>query len=224
MPSGPTGPTGPPGAPGAPGPTGPTGAPEPAPVTPASAIAVYCGTNRGTDPAYAGAAASLGRLLAERGIRLVYGGGRMGLMGVMADAALGSGGEVLGVITRALLEKEVVHRGLTELVVVETMHERKAAMAAAAGGFIMAPGGYGTFDEFFEMLTWTQLGIHAKPCGILDVAGYFAPLRAMLDAAVRGGFVIPAHRALVITESEPGPLLDRLAAWTPVTASKWADG
>jgi uncharacterized protein (TIGR00730 family) len=206
----------------------PSGQPAPGtpgtPGTPATAVAVYCGTNRGTNPAYADAAASLGRLLAERGIRLVYGGGSRGLMGVLADAVLQAGGEVFGVITRALVEKEVVHHGLTELTVVETMHERKAAMAGAAGGFIMLPGGYGTFDEFFEMLTWTQLGIQAKPCGILDVAGYYAPLLTMLDATVQRGFVTRAHRDLVITESEPGPLLDRLAAWTPVTASKWADG
>jgi uncharacterized protein (TIGR00730 family) len=187
------------------------------------AIAVYCGSNRGADPAFAAAAVSLGRLLAERGIRLVYGGGHVGLMGVIADAVLGSGGEVLGVITRALEAKEVVHRRLTELVVTETMHERKAAMADAADAFIMLPGGYGTFDEFFEVLTWTQLGIHDKPCGVLDVGGYFAPLRDLLDAATSAGFVIPAHRNLVITESEPAALLDRLAVWTPVRAGKWLD-
>jgi hypothetical protein len=167
---------------------------------------------------------SLGRLLADRGIRLVYGGGHVGLMGVLADAVLDGGGQVLGVITRALRAKEVAHHGLTELVVVDTMHERKAAMSAAADAFIMLPGGYGTFDEFFEAVTWTQLGIHVKPCGVLDVAGYFAPLRALLDAATHGGFVIRAHRELVITEAEPGRLLDRLAAWTPVTAGKWTDG
>lgn len=188
-----------------------------------SSVAVYCGSNRGTDPAYAAAAASLGRLLAGRGINLVYGGGHVGLMGIVADAVLDGGGHVLGVITRALKEREVGHDGLNALIVVEGMHERKAAMADAADAFIMLPGGYGTFDEFFEMVTWTQLGIHAKPCGVLDVAGYFAPLRAQLDAATRDGFVIPAHRELVITESEPAPLLDRLAAWTPVTVSKWVD-
>jgi uncharacterized protein (TIGR00730 family) len=188
-----------------------------------SAVAVYCGSNRGGDPAYAAAAATLGRLLAERDIRLIYGGGHVGLMGVLADAVLDGGGHALGVITRALDEREVGHRGLTALIVVETMHERKAAMADMADAFIMLPGGYGTLDEFFEVVTWTQLGIHAKPCGLLDVAGYYTPLRAQLDAAVRDGFVIPAHRELVITESEPGPLLDRLATWTPVTVSKWVD-
>jgi uncharacterized protein (TIGR00730 family) len=188
-----------------------------------SAVAVYCGSNRGTDPAYAAAADSLGRLIAARGIRLVYGGGHVGLMGVIADAVLDSGGEVLGVITKALEAKEVMHRGLTELVVTETMHERKAAMVDAADAFIMLPGGYGTFDEFFEALTWTQLGIHDKPCGVLDVAGYFEPLLDLLDAAVSSGFVIPAHRGLVITESQPAALLDRLRLWTPVRMGKWLD-
>src|SRR5215471_16866630 len=141
-----------------------------------SSVAVYCGSNAGNDPQYAAAAAALGRVLADRGIRLVYGGGQVGLMGVLADAVLERGGEVLGVITEALVVKEVSHRGLTGLQVVGTMHERKAVMADAADAFIMLPGGFGTFDEFFEVVTWTQLGIHAKPCGVLDVAGYFAPL------------------------------------------------
>jgi uncharacterized protein (TIGR00730 family) len=142
-------------------------------------------------------------------------------MGVLADTVLGNGGEAYGVITRALKEKEVAHSGLTSLTVVETMHERKAAMADAADAFVMLPGGYGTLDEFFEVVTWTQLGIHAKPCGVLDVAGYFDPLRALLDRAAQGGFVRPAHRGLVLTEPDPGTLLDRLAAWTPVTTDKW---
>jgi uncharacterized protein (TIGR00730 family) len=188
-----------------------------------SAIAVYCGSNRGTDPAFGAAAVSLGRLLAQRGIRLVYGGGHVGLMGMIADAVLDAGGEVFGVITRALEAKEVMHRGVTELMVTETMHERKAAMADAADAFIMLPGGYGTFDEFFEVLTWTQLGIHDKPCGVLDVGGYFAPLRDLLDVATGAGFVFPAHRNLVITESEPAALLDRLAVWRPVQVGKWLD-
>jgi uncharacterized protein (TIGR00730 family) len=188
-----------------------------------SSIAVYCGSSRGADPAFATAAASMGRLLAERGIRLVYGGGHVGLMGVIADAVLAGGGEVLGVITRALEAKEVVHRRLTELVVTQTMHERKAAMADAADAFVMLPGGYGTFDEFFEVLTWTQLGIHDKPCGVLDVAGFFAPLRDLLDAATAAGFVLPVHRNLVITESDPAALLDRLRVWTPDRVGKWLD-
>lgn len=193
------------------------------PPGPLSAVAVYCGSNHGTDPAYPRAAADLGRLLAERGIRLVYGGGHVGLMGVLADAALAGGGEVFGVITRALLAKEVAHDTLTSLEVVDTMHERKAAMADAADAFVMLPGGYGTFDEFFEVVSWTQLGIHDKPCGVLDVGGYFAPLGALLDAATRQGFVSPVHRNLVITENEPARLLDRLTAWTPVTTDKWLE-
>jgi uncharacterized protein (TIGR00730 family) len=188
-----------------------------------TAVAVYCGSNRGANPAYAQAAQSLGRELAARGIRLVYGGGHVGLMGVVADAVLEGGGQVRGVITRALAGKELAHPGLTELTVVETMHERKAAMADAADAFVMLPGGYGTLDEFFEAVTWTQLGIHDKPCGILDVAGYFTPLRELLDAATREAFVAAAHRDLVIAESDPARLLDRLAAWTPVTVSKWLD-
>lgn len=198
----------------------PNGTRRPAPL---SAVAVYCGSNRGTDPAYARAAASMGRLLAQRHIRLIYGGGHVGLMGVIADAVLGAGGEVHGVITSALRAKEIMHPGLTELTVVDTMHERKAAMADAAGAFIMLPGGYGTMDEFFEAVTWTQLGIHDKPCGALDIGGYFAPLWTLLDTATRDGFVAAAHRDLVIADSEPEALLDRLAAWTPARVSKWLD-
>jgi len=188
-----------------------------------SAVAVYCGSNFGNDPAYAAAAASLGGTLAERGIRLVYGGGQVGLMGVVADAVLEGGGEVYGVITEALVAREVSHRGLARLQVVGTMHERKAAMADAADAFVMLPGGFGTFDEFFEMLTWTQLGIHAKPCGILDAAGFFGPLRALVDGAVTAGFVHPAHRDMIVLDDDPARLLDRLAAWSPVTVSKWLD-
>jgi uncharacterized protein (TIGR00730 family) len=188
-----------------------------------SSVAVYCGSNSGTDPAFTAAAASLGRLLAERGLRLVYGGGHVGLMGTVADAVLDGGGEAHGVITRALEQKEIAHAGLTSLRVTETMHERKAAMADAADAFVMLPGGYGTLDEFFEVLTWAQLGIQAKPCAVLDVAGYFDPLRAFLDGAVAAGFVHPAHRDMVIMDDEPARLLDRLAAWTPVEVSKWLD-
>ena len=188
-----------------------------------SSVAVYCGSNFGTDPAYARAAASLGGILADRGTRLVYGGGHVGLMGVVADAAMQHGAEAHGVITEALQAMEVAHEGLTSLKVVKTMHERKAAIADAADAFVMLPGGFGTFDEFFEVLTWTQLGIHAKPCGILDVAGFFAPLRALLDGAVTAGFVHPAHRDMVVVDDDPARLLDRLAAWTPVTVNKLLD-
>ena len=188
-----------------------------------SSVAVYCGSNSGFDPAYAQAAASLGRTLADRGISLVFGGGDVGLMGVVAGAVLDNGGEAHGVITESLRAMEIARAGLTSLRVVETMHERKAAMADAADAFIMLPGGFGTFDEFFEVLTWTQLGIHAKPCGILDTAGFFAPLRALIDGAVTAGFVHPAHRDMVIVDDDPARLLDRLAAWTPVTVSKLLD-
>ena len=188
-----------------------------------SSVAVYCGSNSGFDPAYAQAAAFLGRTLADRGISLVFGGGDVGLMGVVASAVLDNGGEAHGVITESLRAMEIARADLTSLRVVETMHERKAAMADAANAFIMLPGGFGTFDEFFEVLTWTQLGIHAKPCGILDTAGFFAPLRALIDGAVTAGFVHPAHRDMVIVDDDPARLLDRLAAWTPVTVSKLLD-
>lgn len=184
-------------------------------------MAVYCGSNLGSDPAFSQAATSLGRTLAGRGIRLVYGGGHVGLMGAVADAVTSGGGETYGVITRALEAREVAHRGLTSLKVVATMHERKAAMADAADAFVMLPGGFGTLDEFFEVVTWTQLGIHAKPCGVLDAAGFFGPLCAMLDSAVSAGFVHPAHRDMVIVDTDPARLLDRLASWVPVTVSKW---
>lgn len=186
-------------------------------------VAVYCASSRGVDRSFAAAAESLGRTLAERGIRLVYGGGHVGLMGVVADAVLAGGGEVHGVITRALEAKEIAHRGLSSLEIVETMHERKAAMADKADGFIMLPGGFGTLDEFFEVVTWTQLGIHAKPCGVLDVGGYFTPLRELLDTATRRGFILPEHRDMVIMESEPGRMLDRLSTWAPVFVPKWLD-
>ena len=188
-----------------------------------TSLAVYCGSNPGTDPAYRESAASLGRVLAERGISLVYGGGHVGLMGAVADAVIENGGEAHGVITEALEAKEIAHHGLTTLKVVTTMHERKAAMADAADAFVMLPGGFGTFDEFFEVVTWTQLGIHAKPCGVLDVAGYFSPLRALVDGAVEAGFVHPAHREMIIIDGDPEVLLDRLAAWTPVPVSKWLE-
>lgn len=187
------------------------------------AVAVYCASNTGTDPAFAAAAAGLGSTLAKQGIRLVYGGGQVGLMGVLAEAALGAGGAVTGVITRALVAREVANPALTDLTVVDTMHERKAAMSDAADAFIMLPGGYGTFDEFFEAVSWTQLGVHDKPCGVLDVGGFFQPLRDLLDGATRAGFVSPVHRELVIMESDPEALLGRFAAWTPVTTDKWLD-
>lgn len=188
-----------------------------------STLCVYCASSPGVDPEFAAVASALGRLLAKNEVRLVYGGGHVGLMGVVADAVLHEGGEVHGVITRALEEKEVAHRGVTKLVVVETMHQRKAAMADMADGFVMLPGGFGTFDEFMEAVTWTQLGIHSKPCGVLNVKGFFDPLQALLERATRERFMRSEHRDIVIMESDPVVLMDRLRSWTPVTVDKWLD-
>lgn len=188
-----------------------------------SAVAVYCGSNPGTDPAFAEAATVFGQALARRNIRLVYGGGRVGLMGKVADGTLGAGGEAHGVITRALGDKEIGHPGLTSLRTVETMPERKAAMSEAANAFVMLPGGLGTFEEFFEVLSWTVLGIHPKPCGILDVNGFYDPLRTLLDRCVDSGFMRSAHRDTVLIDTDPDRLLDRLAAWEPVVVPKWLD-
>jgi hypothetical protein len=188
---------------------------------PLKCAAVYCASSPGFDVKYARAAGQLGTLLAERGMKVIYGGGHVGLMGVVADAALSAGGEVHGVITRALAGKELAHQGLTSLTVAETMHERKAAMADKADAFIMLPGGFGTFDEFFEVVTWTQLGIHVKPCGVLDVGGFFAPLRAQLDAMTGAGFLRDEHRDMILIDEDPAALLGRLAAWTPPKVPKW---
>lgn len=186
-------------------------------------VCVFCGSSPGADPAFEAAAVALGEAVAQRGLRLVYGGGHVGLMGVVADAVLRARGQVLGVITQALESKELAHDGLTELVVVDSMHERKAAMADASDCFVMLPGGFGSLDEFFEAVTWTQLGVHAKPCGILDVNHYFDPLRTFLDGAVVQRFVRAEHRALIIDETDPEALLDKLAAWRPDHQDKWLD-
>jgi uncharacterized protein (TIGR00730 family) len=172
---------------------------------------------------FAAATASFGELLAQRGITLVYGGGHVGLMGVLADAALRAGGTVHGVITRALVDKEVAHRGLTTLQVVDTMHDRKAAMADSADAFVMLPGGYGTFEEFLEVVTWTQLGVHSKPCGVLNIGGYFDPLLVLFEAATRQRFIREEHREMVLIDADPSALLERLGTWAPVTADKWVD-
>jgi len=185
-------------------------------------VCVFCGSSTGGRPAYAEAARRLGRLLAERGLGLVYGGGHVGLMGVLADAVLGKGGEAVGVIPRALVDKELAHAGLTELRVVTTMHQRKALMADLADGFAALPGGFGTGDELFEVLTWSQLGLHAKPIGLLNVDGFFNPLLAWLDHTVREGFVRPEHRRLLLEAADPGQLLDALTAFRPVeSGEKW---
>jgi uncharacterized protein (TIGR00730 family) len=188
-----------------------------------SSVAVFCGSSPGTDRGFAAVANALGKELARRDIELVYGGGRVGLMGVLADAALAEGGQVHGVITRALKDKEVAHLGLTSLRVVETMHERKAAMADRSEAFLMMPGGFGTLDEFLEVLTWTQLGLHAKPCGILNVNGFFDPLLDLFDKAAHEGFLRSEHVAMVMVEPDPASMLKRLGSWEPLQIDKWLD-
>ncbi len=186
-------------------------------------VCVFCGSSSGTEQAYAEAARALGRTLAESGITLVYGGGRVGLMGVVADAALGAGGEVVGVIPKALLEREIAHDGLTDLRVVGSMHERKALMSALCEGFIALPGGTGTLEEFFEALTWAQLGEHRKPCGFLDVGGYYGPLLAVFDQMVAQGFLSEEHRSMILVETEPIRLLEAFARYRPPDVVKWID-
>lgn len=184
-------------------------------------ICVYCGSNPGAEPAYADAAEAVGRLLAGEGIRLVYGGGSVGLMGVVASAAMAAGGEVIGVIPRSLDRREIAHRAITELRVVESMHERKALMNELADGFIALPGGYGTLEELCEMLTWAQLGIHAKPVGLLDAAGFYASFLAFLDHAVSQRFLHADHRALLIQAETPSDLLERMRRFVPPAVPKW---
>ena len=173
-------------------------------------LCVFCGSSTGVRPAYRHAAISVGEELARREIGLVYGAGNIGLMGIMADAALAQGGEVIGVIPERLMAREIAHQGLTDLRVVRTMHERKAMMAELSMGFLALPGGFGTFEEFCEVLTWSQLGIHKKPCGLLNVAGYYDPLLQLFDRAVEEGFVRPANRGLVLADTEISRLVDAL--------------
>ena len=185
---------------------------------------MFCGSNVGARAAYRQAAAELGRELVRRGIGLVYGGGNIGLMGVVADAVLDGGGEVQGVIPHALVAREVAHAKLTKLHVVESMHERKQLMADLSDGFIALPGGFGTFEEFCEAVTWSQLGIHKKPCGLLNVEGYFDPLIALFDHAVAERFLHPDNRALVLEARTPPEVLEKLAAWRPRPVEKWIEG
>jgi uncharacterized protein (TIGR00730 family) len=182
---------------------------------------VFCGSSAGRDPAYGQLAEALGRALAERGIGVVYGGGRVGLMGVVADAAMAAGGEVVGVIPQALLDREIGHQGLTDLRVVGSMHERKSLMAELADGFVALPGGIGTLEELFEMWTWAQLGLHAKPCGVLDAGGFYGPLLAFLDHQVAAGFVRPAHRAMLVSADTPGALLAAFESYRAPEVPKW---
>jgi len=188
---------------------------------PIASVCVFAGSNPGTDPAFEDAAVQLGRMLALRGINVVYGGGKVGLMGLLADAALDAGGTVTGVIPKDLFDREVGHTGLTELLVVESMHERKLAMADRSQAFIALPGGVGTFEELFEAFTWTQLGIHAKPVGVLDVHGFYTPLLGFLDDVVSQGFLTPTHRAHFLAGTDPDELLSRFQSWEPTTVSKW---
>lgn len=187
------------------------------------AICVFCGSSPGAQPIYRETALELGRLLAARDLTLVYGGGNVGLMGLLADAVLEAGGRAIGVIPRGLLEREVGHRGLSELHVVSSMHERKALMAEKADAFLAMPGGFGTFEELCEVITWAQLGIHAKPCGILNVAGYYDPLLALFDRAVAERFVRAEHRGLVCVSSTPIGILRELETARLPPIPKWLD-
>ena len=178
-------------------------------------LCVFCGSSAGHDPVYARLAAELGRTLAQRGVGLVYGGGRVGLMGVLADAMLAQGAEVIGVIPRGLVARELGHQGLTELRIVDSMHERKATMASLSDGFMALPGGLGTLEETLEMLTWVQLGIHAKPVGLLNALRYYDGLVALLSHALAEGFVRPEYAGLLLTEDSAPALLDRMSDWRP---------
>ena len=186
-------------------------------------ICVFCGSNRGGRAGYVTATRELAAALVREKLSLVYGGGKVGLMGELANEVLRLGGEAIGVIPRSLVEREVGHDGLTDLRVVETMHERKAMMADLADGFVALPGGLGTLEEIFEVWTWAQLGMHAKPVAFLDVGGYYELLGEFLDQATREGFVRRPHRAIAIIEREPAELLKKMRAYTPPSVEKWLD-
>ncbi|MGH7509573.1 MAG: TIGR00730 family Rossman fold protein [Gemmatimonadales bacterium] len=183
-------------------------------------VCVFCGTNPGSRPAYGAAARQLGRILAEQGIELVYGGASVGIMGELADSVQEHGGHVTGIIPQQLVEKEAAHTGISDLIVVASMSQRKSQMADMSDGFIALPGGIGTLEGFFEILTWSQLGIHDKPSGILNVEGYFDGLTGFLDHAVREGFLTEPHRNAIMVESDPGKLLERMRAYTSPDAQK----
>jgi hypothetical protein len=184
-------------------------------------ICVFCGSSFGSRPAYREAAETVGRLLCQRGIDLVYGGGNVGLMGAMADACLDGGGRVIGVIPQALVDKEVAHLGLTELRIVGSMHERKSVMADLSDAFLALPGAYGTWDEFCEVLTWTQLGIQRKACALLNVSGYYDFFLEFADRAVSEGFLRDVHRGLLLSDDDPARLLDRLGNYSAPVVDKW---
>jgi uncharacterized protein (TIGR00730 family) len=184
------------------------------------AVCVFCGSNVGRNPAYQQAAVAVGTALAKADLKLVYGGGKVGLMGAVADAAIAAGGHVAGVMPRALVEREIAHAGLADLHVVETMHQRKTMMADLADAFIALPGGAGTLEEFFEQWTWAQLGVHGKPCGLLNVADYFAPLIAMMHRIVAEGFIAERYVEMLVIETSIEPMLKRFASYTP-PPQKW---
>jgi uncharacterized protein (TIGR00730 family) len=186
-----------------------------------SSVCVFCGSSPGIHDNYTHAAQAMGAAIASRGLELVYGGGAVGLMGVVADAALAAGGKVTGVLPEALMAREIGHTGLTDLRVVGSMHERKAMMASLSDVFVAMPGGFGTFEEFFEVVTWSQLGLHAKPAGLLNVEGFYDPLITFLDRATEAGFIKPPHRTMVLDDEDPVRLLERLLAAEPPSVIKW---
>lgn len=186
-------------------------------------VCVFLGSNPGANPNYLLAARAMGKELARRGLTCVYGGSNVGLMGALAGAALEAGGKVIGVIPEALRQKELAHTGLTELHVVASMHERKAMMAELSDGFVALPGGMGTLEELCEMLTWAQLGFHKKPCGLLDVDGYYAGLASFFDHTVTEGFVHAAHRSMLLTAATPGELLEGFASYVAPVVNKWIE-
>ncbi|MCA0455542.1 MAG: TIGR00730 family Rossman fold protein [Chloroflexi bacterium] len=184
-------------------------------------VCIFCGSYAGAQPVYMQAARAIGLSLAKREIGLVYGGGKVGLMGAIADGALEGGGQVLGIIPQSLVDRELAHKGLTELQILSSMHERKAAMAQVAEGFIALPGGFGTLDELFEIITWAQLGFHRKPVALLNVAGYFNPLLAFIDHMATEGFIKPEHRGAILVRNEVEDLLDTLVSYQPPELEKW---
>ncbi|MEO7719065.1 MAG: TIGR00730 family Rossman fold protein [Capsulimonas sp.] len=188
-----------------------------------NSVGVFCGSNEGARPEYRQAATALGAAIARRGWKLVYGGANVGLMGAVADAALAEGGRVTGIIPHSMVAKEIAHQGLTELHTVNTLYERKAMMAELSDAFVSLPGGYGTLDEMFEMLTWSQIGTHLKPSGLLNIAHYFDPLIALLDHAVAERFLHARHRGMLLTNDDPDRLLDLLTANPVQPYDKWID-
>jgi hypothetical protein len=188
-----------------------------------TSVCVFCGSNAGSDPAYVAAAQAVGTGLAQRGVRVVYGGGRVGMMGALADAARAAGGEVIGVMPRQLFDLEIGHTGIDDLRVVGSMHERKALMVELSDAFIALPGGIGTFEELFEVYTWAQLGLHAKPLGLLDIVGYYQPLATMLDHAVAQRFLRPESRAMLAVAGDLDSLLATFDGWQPPSMHKWID-